>query len=567
MELRDYQLEAVASAWQHLCYQAGSPVICLPTGSGKSLVVAQLAKDAIERFSGRVLVLQHRKELIEQNADKVRRLMPEHNVGVYSAGLRRFNTDQNVICAGIQSVYKKAEVFGQRHLVLIDEAHLVPAAGEGMYRTFLSDLARYNPELKKVGLTATPFRTGEGSLCRADALFQAICYDAPIVKLIDEGYLCPVTNKPGVTSFDTSKLRIRGGEFIASEMTGLFDQADAVATACREIVELTRDRHSTLIFCAGVHHAERVAEEIAAISGEVCGIITGDTLPMERAETLRRFKNRELHRLCNVDVLTTGFDAPCIDAIAILRATASPGLLAQICGRGFRRDPSKTDCLILDFGENIKRHGPIDAPNFGKQDKQKGSGAPGDAPTKQCPNCGAEAALSTKECGCGFVFPRQEKQHEQNADSESTLLQAAEPPTKWLVEEVLFTRHSKRNAPPDTPDTLRVTYLCVPPEGGGNLSRKEISEWVCLEHEGFAKKKACTWWLARSLARPIPNIDEAIDFWKRGACAAPISIHTKPDGKFLRIVEYELDTLPETWAETAEDFDFGTPADVDEVPF
>lgn len=558
MELRTYQSEAVEAAWSHLCYRAGSPVIVLPTGAGKSLCIAALCRDATERFGGRVIVLAHRKELLEQNAEKIQKLLPNHQVGIYSAGLRRFSMEDNIIVAGIQSAYKKAELFGSRQLVVIDEVHLVPRDGEGMYRTFLGDLARYNPKLKKVGLTATPFRTGEGSLCRQDALFQEICYDASIVKLIDDGYLCPVTNKVAAGTLDTSKLHIRGGEFVGFEVEKLFGQADAVTAACKEIVEKTSDRHSVLIFCSGISHAERVAEEIAGLAGVRCGLVTGDTLAMERSETLRRFKSRELKFLCNVDVLTTGFDAPCIDAIAILRATASPGLFAQICGRGFRRDPSKADCVILDFGENLKRHGPIDAPNFGKQDKQAGAGGDGDAPSKTCPNCGQGVALSTKECQCGFVFPRQERQHEQQADAESTLLQAAEPPTKWIVEEIIMTRHVKRNAPPETPDTLRVTYLCVPSQGGGNLARKEISEWVCLEHDGFARRKAQHWWTDRSNAPCPDSINDALNLWGRGAIASVRSIETKPDGKFLRIVSFELDEKPETWADEAIDFDFGS---------
>ena len=364
MTPRYYQSESVESAWAHLCTQAGSPVIVLPTGAGKSLCIAMLCRDAVERFSGRVIVLAHRRELLEQNAEKIRVLMRELDIGIYSAGLNSRDTEHDIVLGGIQSVYNKAHEFGSRQLVLIDEVHLVPSDGEGMYKTFLSKMREINPNIRMIGLTATPFRTGDGKLCRPDALFQRICYSAPIGKLISEGYLCNLTTTHADCSVGTSGLHIRAGEFVSGEMAALFNDDAKIRTACLEIISKTAGRKSTLIFCAGVQHAQSVAEKIAELTGEECGLVTGETLPIERASLLSRFKSGSLKRLCNCDVLTTGFDAPGIDAIAVLRATASPGLFAQICGRGLRTSPNKTNCLILDFGSNVKRHGPIDAPDY-----------------------------------------------------------------------------------------------------------------------------------------------------------------------------------------------------------
>jgi hypothetical protein len=253
---------------------------------------------------------------------------------------------------------------------------------------------------------------------------------------------------------------------------------------------------------------------------------------------------------------TTGFDSPCIDAIAILRATMSAGLFAQICGRGFRVYPGKTDCLILDFGENIKRHGPIDAIEYGRC-KRTGA-VTGEAPTKTCPNCGLEVLISTKECECGYTFPIERTTHNGEADAESEILSK---PQEWIVEEVAYGRHEKKKQPDAIP-SLRVDYTCVPADSdGGNLGKQRISEWVCIEHGGFAYNKAYAWWKARSVA-PMPlSVDEAVDFARRGALAWPERITTIREGHFWRILKAELNEKPLEWImeELVDDFE--------EVPF
>lgn len=564
--LRDYQSESCAAFWQHLCGQPGNPVIVLPTGAGKSLVLAEIARRAVQEFKGRVMILAHRAELLQQNAEKVRALLPDCSVGIYSAGLRRFATDDDIVLAGIQSVAKKAELFGARNLVLIDEVHLVPHDGEGRYRTFLDDLRRYNPKLRMGGLTATPYRTGEGSICRADGMFQRVCYEAGIPRLIEAGYLSRLTNQAASATVDTAGLHIRGGEYVASEMATLFDDSAKVSAACAEIAAKTSERKSVLIFCAGIGHAQHVVETLEAMVGEPIGIVTGNTLPMERQAMLSKFRGGGLRFLCNVDVLTTGYDAPNIDAIAILRATASPGLFAQICGRGFRIAPGKADCLILDFGGNIQRHGPLDAIDFGKA--KKGSFGGGEAPGKTCPNCEEECPASVRLCEvCGFKFPPPQLSHDEIADANSDLFAV---PKTFTVEEVRMSRHTKRNKKSeDDPDTLRVDYLCV---GEGNI-RESISEWVCLEHSGFAKTKAMLWWKARSLASladdgvSMSNIDSAIDLWQRGAVAVSHHLTAKKDGHFWRILSHELDEVPETWSEEVAEEVFEAVEFSDELPF
>ena len=243
-----------------------------------------------------VIVLAHRKELLDQNAAKIKSLLPWGvTCGLYSAGLRRYATDDQVIVAGIQSVHNKASLFGKRDLVIPDECHLCPIDGEGMYRTFINDLRSINPRLRMIGLTATTFCTNNGPLCRADGLFQRVCYEAQIQRLIADGYLSHVTNQPPEASYDTSSLHVRGGEFIAREMEQLFEHSDKTAAACKEIVDKTRDRRSVLIFlAAGVQHADHAVRIIESLTGEDVGLVTGQTTPLERAGAIDGFRAKRL---------------------------------------------------------------------------------------------------------------------------------------------------------------------------------------------------------------------------------------------------------------------------------
>jgi len=557
-QLRWYQKEAVESVWAFLCRQKGNPLVVLPTGAGKSHVIAQLVYDAVTKHCGQIIVLQHRSELIKQNAEKINMLMPDINVGLYSAGLNSRETESPIIVAGIQSVYNRAFDFGQRNLCIIDESHLVPFNGEGMYRSFLSDLRTANPQLRAVGMTATPYRLDSGPLARPDSTFQKVCYSAPVQKLIAEGFLTNLVTTPADSTIDTSKLRVARGDFIASEVGTMFSAEDIVEPVCEEIVAKTKNRKSVLIFCSTIQHAEKVSNTITEMTGEECGVVTGNTTSLERLSLLNRFRTRQLRLLCNVEILTTGYDSPLIDCIVVLRATMSPGLFAQICGRGFRVAPAKKDCLILDFGENIKRHGPIDAIDYGRC--KKTGAVTGEAPTKTCPNCGMKVLLAAQDCECGFVFPTQDRSHSMTSDEESDILST---PHTWRVESISYNRHDKQNAGPTDKPTMRVCYNVEPlDDDDGNLTGEQISEWVCIEHSGFAGSKADAWWHQRTNEALPDTVDEAVDLARRGVLLSANQITTTRQGRWWRITDTVFDERVEPVSLTEQ-----SDVPFDDIPF
>ena len=550
--------------------------------TGKSLVLAQIAKDSVEKWNGRVLILAHVKELLEQNADKIRKLCPELKIGIYSAGLRSRDTTEQVIVAGIQSVYNKACELDAFDLVIVDEAHLISSEGDGMYRTFLTDMKVINPHVRVIGLTATPFRLKGGLICKPENILNEICYEAGLKEMIQQGYLSPLISRAGRAEANLANLHIRGGEFISDEVAAAMDNEALVTSACREIVELTRDRKSVLIFTASVDHCKHVAEKIQAFSGKECAIVTGDTSPAERAEIIARFKGEfipadlfgtpkpPLKFLANVNVLTTGFDAPNTDCVVMLRPTNSPGLLIQCAGRGTRLSPEtgKSSCLFLDYGGNILRHGPLDMIKV----KEPGSGKGGDAPAKKCPQCLALIHAGYTACPeCGYVFPPKENNDKMTQTASSAgVISGQVDYTDYEVLDVYYCVHEKRGADPDAPKTMRVDY-----QVGFNEFK---SEWVCPEHTGYARGKFEKWWHERAaLGCPMPrSAREAVSLANEGLLAAPesITVKTIAGERFERVTGFRLKERPvmrepgedlepgETWVSTT------SPDDPEEeIPF
>jgi DNA repair protein RadD len=539
VEARWYQAEANQAAWQYISDGRGNPLIVLPTGAGKSIVIALLIRQAVE-WGQRVLVVAHRKELLQQNADKIQRLTGL-KVGINSAGLNERDIDSTVICAGIQSVYRDAAEFGRRGLVVIDEAHLISDDGGSMYRQFLDGLQQHNRRLFCVGLTATPYRTGEGSLAGEGKLFSGVCYEAKTGALIEAGFLSKLTNNPADSQADLKGVKVRGGEFVAAEMEAAFTHDAIIHAAVCELTIACEHRKSILVFCAGIHHAEQVAAALRDLTGQDVGLVTGETHAMERQRVLSDFRAGTLRWCVNVDVLTTGFDAPGIDAVAVLRATMSPGLFAQIVGRGLRIAEGKTDCLILDFGGNLQRHGALDADDYGISKPRNSDGS--EAPSKVCPKCKNEVYLSAVKCPeCGHMFVRQMDQqprHGDEIDTTSSIVGAPEP--QWYdVQEVNWHLHAKKSTPGKPPTLCVSYYVSDDTMPAGNLGWIVVREWVCFEHEGFALSKAFAWWDARSVF-PFPaSVAEAITALNHGSCRKPSRLLVKREGQWDRIVQAEF---------------------------
>ena len=559
LTLRPYQQNAVDAVYSHLREHDTNPVVVIPTGGGKTPVMATICRDAVQQWNGRVLVLAHVKELLQQSVDKLRQVCSDLPVGVYSAGLKRRDTEHAVIVAGIQSVYKRAGELDAFDLVLVDECHLIPADGEGMYRQFLADARIINPQVRVVGFTATPFRLDAGPICREDHFLNAVCYEVGVRQLIADGFLSPLISKAGMAKADTSQIHVRAGEFVASEVEQAMDDAELVESACAEIVEATSERNAVLIFSSGVKHGRHVCRVLAEKHGIECGFVCGETPDAERDELLARFRGEpdglfpraSLKYLCNVNVLTTGFDAPNVDCVVLLRPTLSPGLYYQMVGRGFRLFPGKANCLVLDYGGNVLRHGPVDQLLL----KDKAKLGDGEAPAKECPSCRALIAPAYSHCPqCGFEFPPPERKKHDAQASRAGVLAGQATDTEFEVRDITYSVHTKKDADESAPQTLRVDYRL-------GLDYW-VSEWICLEHTGWARRKAEQWWKARS-PDPVPDsAQRAADLAEAGALAPTefVTVRSVAGEKFERIIHCKLGPKPEPCAIWAK-------VDLADVPF
>jgi DNA repair protein RadD len=369
-----------------------------------------------------------------------------------------------------------------------------------------------NPRCRFVGLTATPYRLDSGSLHEGEgAIFDCITYDIAVQFLVDQGHLVPVIAKRGDTVADISGVKKRGGEFVSSEMSAAFD--GVLKSACAEIIERGHDRRAWMVFCASVEQAE-LTTQIMAESGIIAEIILGDTPRAQRAEIIDRYKAGKIRCLVNCDVLTTGFNAPITDLLALIRATDSASLYVQIVGRAMRTHPGKNDALLLDFGGNVERHGPIDDVVI----KKPGS-CDGEAPAKACPECHSILPAASRQCpDCLYIFPPPAPSYGATAFDGAVMASQRKP--QWLaVTRVAYRLHKK----PGKPDSVRVEYTC---------GLTVYKEWLCPEHGGRAATEA-----GKKLARhgiKLPITTECL-LAVAPSMACPTSIQITREGKYDRI--------------------------------
>lgn len=355
--LRPYQREAVDATVEHFRHSTAPAVIVLPTGAGKSLVIAELARIA----RGRVLVLAHVKELVEQNYSKYGAY--GLSADIFSAGLQKKENQRKVVFGSVQSVARNLDAFNHAFsLLIIDECHRISDDEESQYQQILQQLRQHNPKLSVLGLTATPYRLGKGwiyqfhyhGVVRGDehCFFRDCIYELPLRYMIKHRYLVsPEKLDMPIVHYDFSRLQPNdNGLFPADDLNReLRRQQRITPHIVNQIIEYAQTRKGVMIFAATVDHAKEI---VGLLPSNEAAFVNATTSMRERDSLIHAFKQQQLRYLVNVAVLTTGFDAPHVDLIAILRPTESVSLYQQIIGRGLRLAPYKQDCLILDYAGN-----------------------------------------------------------------------------------------------------------------------------------------------------------------------------------------------------------------------
>lgn len=563
-KLREYQENAIDALFAYLNHnEKGNPVIVAPVGAGKSLIITEFVKRIYAVApKAKVIILTHVKELLEQNYKEMIEQFPTVDAGFYCDGLNQKRLHNDVIFASIQSIANKADRLNRvPNVLIIDETHLVSHKEDSTYRLFIADCLRLNPQCRVVGLTGTPFRADSGRITEGKGkLFDDIAYHIEIPYMLEQGFWAyPVTPKVE-TVLSVEGVGSRGGDYIESQLQKAVDKADKTTACVNEIMAHGAERRKWLIFTAGVDHCTHVRDEIRS-RGIDCEMVTGETPKPERAAIIERYRRGEIRALVNVGVLTTGFNVPDIDLLAFMRPTRSPVLYIQCIGRGVRPvyapgfDLStqqgrldaiaasvKKDVMVLDFGQIIQTLGPIDEIDIRKGERSEKKDKDEKAAkekilSKTCPSCGTECAPQQRYCySCSHSFV--EDKQTSKASSASILSQPKQE-EDHTVFKVTYNKHRKKDDP-NAPPTMRVNYI---------TDNGTFSEWVCVEHQGFAGAKARAWMQERLPNFELPTtVDAAIDLpWP-----SPDSITVKPDGKFHRIIKHHFsedheEMLPENW--------------------
>lgn len=512
----------------------GHPVIAMPTGTGKSVVIAGLCTTILTSWPGqRILMLAPTKELVEQNAEKLRSIWPGAPLGICSASLNKYETSAPITFGTIGTVINRKEQLATKQrpidLVFVDECHLVSDKESTQYRQLFDYLLECNPNVKFIGLSATPYRLGVGHIIDG-GLFTDVCFDSTTLDafnwFIEQGYLLPLIPRPTKTKLDTDKVKTSGGDFQAKDLQRAINKAEITSAAVVEALDLAADRSHCLWFSTGIEHAEAIGAELES-HGETVVVIHSKS--PTRDEDLAKFLSGEVRHCVNYGILTTGFDFPALDCIIMLRPTKSPGLWVQMLGRGTRpfyaegfdlstvggrlaaiAASEKQYCLVLDFAYNTANMGPINDPQL---PKKKGKGG-GDAPIKTCGKTGNPPMSNVVEgsgdvekgagsvghgcgiwnhpsarncirCGAEFIF---EVKFGTEASSSALLAESSggayEKPkvTEFKVTRVTYEIHKKAGRP----DSIRVYYTC---------GLRRFSHYILPEHGGNPRKRSEGWWM------------------------------------------------------------------------
>ena len=545
---RKYQIKASNALYKALkkdptCH----PIVVAPGGSGKTIILCKiidlvLSNDPHEN----ILVLSHDKRILTQNFDSLEEYFDGIDIGLYSSGLKEKEI-KKITVAGIQSVFRKPELFENFGLILIDECHLVTINQTGMYRKFIKAL----PLVQVGGLTATHFRTGHGYIHKGEgALFNVLAYDGSSTenfnKLISDGYLSQLFSKPTSLKYKTDGVKTIAGDFSAKDMSKKFDRESLTEAAVIESTHYGKKYKHWLCFAIDIKHAENIKKRFEAHCIPAC--VLHSKMEEDEDKIIQDYKKGKYRVLINVNMAAVGFDFPEIDLILLMRPTKSQNFHVQMIARGSRviykkgfdlskakgrlkaiKKGKKPHCLVLDFAGNVSRLGPINHMDIEQKDKGKGKGQ---AITKECPDCTIINHGSAKFCcNCGYEFEFKEKLQttagNEDIIEKRKLLSIPDDKKIWVaVDKISYSRYKSEHG---TPEQILVQYKC---------GLTTVKEFIGIQHNGYAKHWANNWidfrWDHEKGPAPFTVFQfmNNLDFIKK-----PVEIYVNTKGKRPEVMD------------------------------
>ena len=427
MLLRPYQEAAVNDACKALD-KHGNTIVVAPTGAGKTIMLSALVGERYKEGK-KILVMQHRDELVDQNKSKFERINPYITTSIVNGTVK--NWDGNTIFSMVQTISRERNLRDRPKfdMIVVDESH---HAAADTYLKVINAVKEDNPNAEIVGFTATPNR-GDGKGLRS--VFNNCSHQIEITTLIREGFLVPPKSYVvdcGVGD-QLNNVSRKGNDFDMEQVEAIMNHKVINDKVVTEWIERAEGR-KTVVFCSTIKHAEDLLESFVEHDIDV-KLVTGDTPKDERAETLHELAYGDLQVVVNVSVLTEGFDAPAVSCIVLTRPCSQKGTMVQMIGRGLRTiDPEefpgvvKTDCVVLDFGTSVLTHGSLeDAVDLDDREK-------GEAPLKECPECESYVPMGVQECPvCGHLFESEREEKEELSAftmTEYDLMQMS--PFRWI---------------------------------------------------------------------------------------------------------------------------------------
>ncbi|GAB2528228.1 DEAD/DEAH box helicase [Rufibacter soli] len=449
-QLRDYQLNALALLNQGILDGHRAQLLVLPTGAGKTTVAGQMIHNTTAK-GNHVLFMAHRKELVDQAKNRL------HSFGIHPGVIMagwKHRKDRAVNVASVQTLIKRE--LPHATVIVVDECH---HSTSGSFKKILDQY----PNAFIVGLTATPYRLDGKGL--GSVGYTNIVAPISLGELTEQGHLVPA-RYIGVPK-DMSDVATKGGDYDVHQMHMKFDKAelyDEVVEKYNSFAPGTK----AIVFNVDVKHSESMRDRFLS-AGISCAHVDGETSPVERNKILAAFRDGKYQVLCNVNILTEGFDLPAIETVILNRSTKSKSLYLQMVGRGLRPAPGKRHCTVLDHGGNVWNHGPVDAPDeYTLEDvpKKKAQQA---APVKECPQCffiQHVGARHCKECDHQFTLHITEREL---------------PKAEFMELDDFLPKGAKIKIP--LPDHLRKSYM--------DMTKEELQE--VAEIRGYKKGFVWLW--------------------------------------------------------------------------
>jgi len=561
MKPRPYQSKALDSIWDSLQYNLNTLLVAA-CSAGKTLMFSLIAKRLLtENRHYNITILMDREVLVRQTYDKLLAVAPELalNIGIACASVSS-NKDHEkpVTVASRQTLSNMLDKCIAPQLLIIDEAHLMstPKIGKyspDQYGVIINRFRQGNPNMRLLGVTATPYRLVDGYMygernspnCRP--YFDSVCHEITVKELTELGYLAALTGYtaiPADLSNELSRVSITGGEYNTGELSSVMTAGKHITSAVQVWQDHASDRKKTIAFCVTVDHAEKLAEAFND-EGIHATAIHSKLTPLENLSRMEALKNGEYKVFCSVAKLTTGMDVPDIDCIIMARPTKSAALYKQILGRGQRIAPNKNDCLVLDLVGNNRELG-TDLDNLNVTYKMR-TDVKGNPIAKICPECFKEVHVAIKICiHCGYAFAPPDDTESDTPGMESVDYGTL-PPMEWDVESMFVETHTSKSSKKE----LLKIRLEVYNDNSLN-PHKTVYIWMCFEddgYNGYAVMRGAERWAEMTGENSLPVADR---YYPKSAAEAESAKEriNKPDrvlvdnsGKYANVIKIIYDSV------------------------